>query len=118
MEGEVLSYQVGFFSDQNLNAEGLVIADLETGETFEVQRSLSFDDQDRQLHLDTYCLIFQGRSHYGGLVSWRALDDASLALTLTTGAAQTLGLPEEFVIPTLTSEDWSTIHSHLPLLLV
>jgi hypothetical protein len=49
---------------------------------------------DRKADLATYCLVRSGGpTHYGGLVA-HALEGCLLELTLSTEAADVLGLPE------------------------
>ena len=82
--------QVGFVSDEELNAEALVFED--SGDTFEIQRSLGFDDQDRHLGMDTYCLVSNGGPCiYGGVGSWE-LTATQLTVRFTTDAVITLGV--------------------------
>jgi hypothetical protein len=58
----------------------------------EIQRALSFDEQDRQSGMDTYCLcLASGATHYGGVESWR-LDEGGLELRLAGDAAEELGV--------------------------
>lgn len=48
--------------------------------------------------MDTYCLVREGASHYGGLIAW-TLDSGVLALQLDPRAAVALHLPVELAIP-------------------
>src|ERR1700733_9273835 len=98
LDGREIMTRVGYIRDSDLNYMALVILDEESGDTMEIQKSLSFDEQDRALGMDTYCIVRDGSSHYGGLEAWRIVD-GSLSLTLTEGAAATLELPSEFEIP-------------------
>jgi len=64
------------------------------GERLELQRALTFDEQDHDLGMDTYCLCMaSGATHYGGVLSWR-LDDGGLVLRLTAEAAAALGVDD------------------------
>jgi hypothetical protein len=56
------------------NAFCVVLAEDEDGDgdgsVLELQRALSFDEQDRKLGMDTYCICLDGGTHYGGVVTW------------------------------------------------
>ena len=80
----------------DLNAFAVVFAEREDGGggRLEIQRALSFDEQDRAEGMDTYCLcISSGATHYGGVLSWK-LTPGVLELTLSPEAAAELGLDE------------------------
>lgn len=82
---------------QDINTLAVVFAERPDGggERLELQRALSFDEQDRELGLDTYCLcVSSGTAHYGGIASW-SLDERGLAIQLFAEAARELGLDEE-----------------------
>ena len=69
-----------------------------SGARLEVQRALLFNEQDRSLGQDTYCLCTEsGAVCYGGVVSWRLIDDA-LEIVLDAIAAKTLGVTGGYVI--------------------
>ena len=69
-----------------------------TGARLEIQRALLFDEQDRSLGQDTYCLCTEaGAVCYGGVVSWRIVDNA-LNIVLDATAAKTLGVTGGYVI--------------------
>lgn len=91
-----MTARVGFVRDADVGYAALVILDEESGDTIGIQRSLAFDEQDRALGMDTYCVTRGGASHYGGLVTWR-LAHGVLALTLSSAAAA-LELPGEISI--------------------
>src|SRR6476646_4500799 len=58
-----------------------------TGERIEFQRALSFDDQDRELGQDTYCIcLTSGATTYGGVRAC-ILSGPSLKLRLSPEAA-------------------------------
>lgn len=62
-----------------------------SGRRLELQRALSFDEQDRRNGMDTYCLSTEsGASHYGGVRSWR-LTRGLLTLELDARAEKALG---------------------------
>ncbi len=88
---------VGYLREPESKVEALVIHDEESGDRIEVQRSLTFDEQDRRLGMNTYCLVRQGASHYGGLQSW-TIESGLLHLKLSSPAAAALELPAEFSI--------------------
>jgi hypothetical protein len=61
------------------------------GRRLELQRALSFDEQDRRHGMDTYCLSNEsGASHYGGVQTW-TLTNGLLTLDLDPAASNTLG---------------------------
>jgi Immunity protein 10 len=69
-----------------------------SGLRLELQRGLSFDEQDKRLGQDTYCLCTeQGATHYGGVKSWRLKDD-ELEIDLDDKAAADLGVAGGFVV--------------------
>lgn len=76
-----------------LNALVLVFAEEASGEGWciEVQRSIEFDEQDRDLGMDTYCLVVSGVTHYGGVNAWNVRANV-LCLSLDELAALELGL--------------------------
>ena len=69
-----------------------------SGIRLEIQRALLFDEQDRRLEQDTYCLCNEwGAVCYGGVVSWH-LTKNELTLVLEARAAEALGVKEGFLI--------------------
>jgi hypothetical protein len=83
-----------FLRDEDLEAEVLVIAQQEdgAGHRVELQRAFIVTDEDRQLGMDSYCLVAEtGATHYGGVESW-SVDDNVLELRLSPEAAQDLGV--------------------------
>lgn len=61
------------------------------GRRLELQRALSFDEQDRQHGMDTYCVCNEsGTSHYGGVQTW-TLTNGVLTLDLDAAASEVLG---------------------------
>ena len=63
-----------------------------SGERIELQRALSFDEQDRTLGMDTYCVcVASGATHYGGVRSWD-LSGNRLAFEFSVPAAAALGI--------------------------
>lgn len=85
---------VAFVHDEELNFEGLFLRDRDSGETFEVQRSIEFDEQDvaMGMRMDTYCLVWKGATYYGGIVEW-AIDGYAFTVHLSNDAGAELGLP-------------------------
>jgi immunity protein 10 of polymorphic toxin system len=68
------------------------------GARLELQRALSFDEQDEELGLNTYCLSTeQGATHYGGVVSW-TLTSNSLEVVLNGSAGECLGAGKGFFV--------------------
>ena len=69
-----------------------------SGMRLEIQKSLSFDEQDRRCGLDTYCLSTEeGTTYYGGVTSW-TLTKGSLEIWLDAEAAEALGVEGGFVV--------------------
>jgi hypothetical protein len=69
-----------------------------TGSRLELQRAITFDEQDKKLGHDTYCLSTEtGATYYGGVESW-TLDATLLELLLAEEAAQALGVQDGFRI--------------------
>ena len=80
--------------------DGLLAAVAEgaDGSGFSIQfsRFASWDEQDRELGMDTYCISTgEGPSHYGGVLRMRA-GRGFLDLDLEPRAAKTLYVPQEF----------------------
>lgn len=96
-EPRSVSGQVGWLEDTDLAVSVLVVAHPSSGDAIEVMRAHFFDDQDRALGQDTYCLSRGGVSHYGGVLA-HALVGSELTLTLTAEAAETLELPSRVTI--------------------
>jgi immunity protein 10 of polymorphic toxin system len=79
-----------------------------SGVRLEIQRSLSFNEQDRRCGQDTYCLCTEhGATWYGGVRSW-TLGPNSLEIMLEPRAAEALGVQGGFVV------DFAP--EHLPIL--
>jgi hypothetical protein len=104
--------RIGYTRDPDLNFEALVILDEPSGDTLEIQRALTFDEQDAATGMDTYCLVrAAGATHYGGVESW-AVEDSKLTLTLSRQAATMLQLPPEVEI-SVSPSDQTTLLEHL-----
>lgn len=74
---------------------GVVFAENPDGSGFRLEFQLadSFDEQDRELGMDTYCTVTSdGATHYGGVSDW-AISDLGLDIHLEADAAECLGLP-------------------------
>src|SRR5688572_30595411 len=68
------------------------------GARLEIQQSFEFDDQDRALGQDTYCLANEaGATHYGGVKRW-SLDGRALHIELERGAAEALSFDRQIFI--------------------
>lgn len=92
------SMDVGYVEDAELGYRALVFRD-SSGDTFEIQRAFAFDQQDRELAMETYCLVVQASATcYGGISEWLISDD-TLQLVLQLEAAEDLGLPRLLRIP-------------------
>ena len=89
---------VGWIEQPDLNYAAIVIADEDSGDTLEIQRSLVFDGQDVSLAMDTYCLVRSGAAHYGG-VEFYEIGDSFVEFSLSSEAAEALELPSSFQIP-------------------
>jgi hypothetical protein len=73
-----------------------------SGRRLELQRASDYSDQDRQLGLDTYCIVTETQAtHYGG-VTRCAVKQKAVEFWLTKKAAGALGL-EELHLPLLVS---------------
>jgi hypothetical protein len=104
--------RLGYVRDVDLNFEALVILDEPSGDTLEIQRSLSFDEQDTAAGMDTYCLVVSaGATHYGGVESW-AVRDGMLTLSLSEAAAAVLELPADVDI-SVRAADEAPLRDHL-----
>ena len=81
---------VGYVLDVEDNYEALVVRDEQGEDWIEFQRALTYDDQDRELGMDTYCLVRGGSAaYYGGLISWK-LRYGILQLQLDADASATV----------------------------
>lgn len=72
----------------------VVIAEDEfgNGRRLEVQLAIEFDERDKSLGMDTYCLSTEtGSSHYGGVTAW-SINGNVLRVALEAKAASSLGL--------------------------
>lgn len=107
--------RVGWTNEPDLNYTALVIADEESGDTLEIQRSLTLDDQDLALGMDTYCLVRGGAAHYGGVEAYE-IGDSFVRFTLAGPAATLLELPGSFEIP-VGSDGIALLLERLPSLL-
>jgi hypothetical protein len=62
-----------------------------SGQRLEIQCALEFDEQDRALGMDTYCLCMDsGATHYGGIIR-HDLSPPWLTIVLDARAAEALG---------------------------
>jgi hypothetical protein len=79
---------------------GVLMAEGESGEgaRVELERSITFDDQDRALGQDTHCLgLHTGASVYGGVTGW-ALTPGRLTLELSKEAIEALDVGAELTM--------------------
>ncbi len=84
----------------DVNAFCVLLAEKEdgSGARLEIQRGLAFDDQDRELGQDTYCLGDEnGASHYGGVISWE-LSSGLLRLDLDEAATQEMDVDGGYLV--------------------
>ena len=89
-----------FCGEVSDGAVGVIVAEGESGEgaRVELQRATCFDDQDRVLGQDTYCLsLHTGANVYGGVARW-LLGPGRLKLELSQEAADTLELDTKLTI--------------------
>jgi len=85
---------------RDVNAFCLLLAENHdgSGARLEIQRALTFDEQDRELGQDTYCLGDEnGASHYGGVVSWE-LSTGLLRIHLDDAAKQEMNVDGGYVV--------------------
>jgi len=69
-----------------------------SGMRLEIQKALSFQDQDLASGHDTYCLgTEEGATHYGGVTSW-TIEPGALTLLLAPEAAEALGVDIGFLV--------------------
>lgn len=111
-----MATRVGWVLDPELAAAALVIVDEDSGDTLEIQREITSIDGSSAPAKDTSaCLVRDGATHYGGLLSSRVTGD-SLVLELSHEAADVLELPTSFAIE-LGPEGAALATEHLPFLL-
>ena len=67
------------------------------GGRLEFQKAFSFDEQDRRLGMDTYCLCTEAGTAYGGVTTWTLTLDA-LEVRLDERTAEALGVEDGFVV--------------------
>ena len=90
---ETLTYrQVGHIRENGY--EGVYFEDDE-GNTLGIERADSFDDDDVQNGLDTYCITLgTGQTVYGGIDRWEVDEPGHAWLLITPEAAAVLGTPD------------------------
>ncbi len=87
-----------------------------SGARLEIQRASSFDDQDRRLGMDTYCLVIgSGATHYGGVVHWLVDESDVLRIALDASAAEALDGPAIEVA--LRRDDVEVVMDAMPIIL-
>lgn len=92
--------------DASLNTFLIVLAEHVDGDgaRLEIHQALSFDEQDKALGQDTYCLMDEsGATHYGGVSCW-SLREGVLEMELTELAAKTLEADPKIVIDLVADE--------------
>ena len=107
-----------FGYDESIDMHALVIAELPdgSGARFEVQRSGTFEEQDRTLGMDTYCLVMDsGVSHYGGVIGWHVDEAHLLRVTLDDRAATALATSSIEIA--LRPQDSDVVSQAIPALL-
>ncbi|NRD61444.1 hypothetical protein HRD49_06735 [Corallococcus exiguus] len=91
---------VGADEMQDINTYAVVLAERHDGAgmRLEIQKSLSFDDQDRVGGMDTYCLCTEsGACHYGGVTRWM-VGESSIEVLLDARASSALGVDGGFQV--------------------
>jgi hypothetical protein len=99
--------EIGFEnpSEENVVVVGLAEYPAGGGRNLIFQRSIEFDDQDRALGMDTYCLTVEtGAIYYGG-VTGCVLDGALLTIGLEVEASIALGVGVECELHLLVGPD-------------
>lgn len=79
-----------------INTFALVMAEQPdgSGRRLEIQKALSFDEQDRQSGQDTYCVCTEtGAAHYGGIRGWQ-LEQTRLTIAFDHAAELVFGTAE------------------------
>lgn len=92
------------------------LAEAEDGSGFGLMFQLAsvFDEQDRKLGMDTYCICTSdGATHYGGVVRIRQTPQG-IQIDITDSAARRLSAPSRFhvrmaVPPTARAEFWDAL---------
>lgn len=92
-----MTVAAGYLWDEDRGFEAVVLLDDASQDSFQVQRSFAFDEQDVELGMDTYCLVRDGASHYGGVRSF-GHDGSSVTFEFTDAAARALQLPSAVTI--------------------
>lgn len=102
--------------DRDFNSFVLVLADHaeEPQQWIELQIALSFDADDIELGMDTYCIVDDsGAICYGG-VEWCTLDEDALVLSLIPEAAEELGYERIEASLQLSPEEYGQLEMALP----
>jgi hypothetical protein len=105
-------------SIEDLNAFVIVLADNPTSPTkwLELQKSLSLDEQDAELGMDTYCIVTSsGATFYGGITSC-LLSDKMLKIELTQEASDMLGTAGFEISLSITNDAWQNLKDGLKTL--
>ena len=76
-----------------------------SGRRVEIQRANAFDEQDKSLGHDTYCVVMDtGACCYGGVASWR-VEDGRVEMLLDRVAADELGVTDGVRVLIAASEE-------------
>lgn len=84
---------VSVMEDRELNTFFVILAEESDGDgsRLEIQKALSFDEQDKDNGMDTYCICTEtGEACYGGIAFWD-LSENRLEIKLESDAAEILG---------------------------
>jgi hypothetical protein len=105
--------QVGWI--ENADCRAIVMLDVASGDSIELQRAVVVDSRDTALGMDTYCVVRGGATHYGGIESYQVAN-LGVTLLLSADAAAALELPELLEI-IVDPEGVRILRDHLPSLL-
>jgi hypothetical protein len=104
--------RVGWIDDPELEYSAVVIEHEKSGDTIEVQRAHHFDDEDRALGMDTYCIVRGGATIYGGLTAY-SFTPRALRISLTDDAASVLDLDPSFDVD-MDADSLAVLRARLP----
>src|SRR5690348_12809142 len=89
---------VAEYPDLNVFLVAFAEDPIRTGKRIELQLALEFDQQDRDMGMDTYCISTSwGTTHYGGIDSL-VLKGRTLMLGFEQAAAEVLELPRKVAL--------------------
>jgi len=107
--------QVGWDENAEGNYRAIVFLDEVSGDAFEVQRAIEWDEEDHALGEATYCLVRGGATYYGGVHTYQ-VSHLLLRLELDSSAAAVLDLRTALEFALDESQE-QTVREHLPSLL-